>query len=104
MGNRQRIGEFRQNEAARIVNAALPSRNGGLADADAGGEITDFKGEVFLLKRGRKEIGVFVVKPDGKGIAGLVPKKRLSSGAYEAVFRWTRGGKAHVKTIRFKTG
>jgi len=72
---------------------------------EAGGPITEFKGTLFRGKAGRTPVSGLIVKPDDKGVAGLVPAKPLDSRTrYVARFSWTRGGKSHTRRIHFRTG
>lgn len=71
---------------------------------EAGGPITEFKGELFTGKSGKRKVATLLVKPDKKGIAGVVPTKRLESKNWYTVrFAWTRGEKKHTHVIRFRT-
>ena len=71
---------------------------------EAGGPITEFKGTLFRGKGGRTPVSGLIVKPDDKGVAGLVPAKPLDSRTrYVARFSWTRGDKSHTRRIHFRT-
>jgi hypothetical protein len=71
---------------------------------EAGGEVTAFRGSLHRGTVGRNEVPTLPVAPDGRGIAGIVPARRLDGKTdYVARFSWQRGGEAHAHVIRFRT-